>query len=358
MPDQPITFLRNLWYCAGRGDGLKPGAMRHRTLLGEPILLGRDHAGTAFALRDLCPHRGVLLSAGRIRPAGNGQSMSEVECAYHGWRFGIDGACRAIPSLTPDQKLDVGRIRVRAYPVQERQGLLWIFMAVDQNAREAPAMDPPEVPLAGAEAGPQLVEAMTFHCDVDHAVIGLMDPAHGPFVHRSWWWRKDSSIHEKAKAFHPSTLGFTMTSHTPSRNSGAYKLLGGKPTTEIAFRLPGIRIETIRAGRNFVVGLTTVTPINADDTEVCQYFYWSMPWLTLLKPFLRPFARQFLGQDRSMVDLQAKGLKYNPRLMLIDDADTQAKWYYSLRRQWESAQAEGRPFTHPIREATVLRWRS
>jgi phenylpropionate dioxygenase-like ring-hydroxylating dioxygenase large terminal subunit len=189
-------------------------------------------------------------------------------------------------------------------------------------------------------------------------VIGLMDPAHGPFVHRSWWWRNEASIHEKAKAFHPSTYGFTMTSHAPSSNSAAYKLLGGDVTTEIAFRLPGIRVETIRAGKHFIVGLTTVTPVNETETEVRQTFFWSVPWLSLLKPFLRPFAKAFLDQDRSMVDLQAKGLKFNPRLMLIDDSDMQAKWYYQLKREWQNARAEARAFQNPIREATVLRWRS
>ena len=34
-----------------------------------------------------------------------------VECPYHGWRFGTDGACTAIPSLVADQAMDVSRIR-------------------------------------------------------------------------------------------------------------------------------------------------------------------------------------------------------------------------------------------------------
>ena len=34
-------------------------------------------------------------------------------------------------------------------------------------------------------------------CNVDHGIIGLMDPAHGPFVHQAWWWRSGASIHEK-----------------------------------------------------------------------------------------------------------------------------------------------------------------
>ena len=135
MTAETVSFLRDIWYCAGPAAQVKPGAMVHKTLLGEPVLLGRDHDGKAFALRDLCPHRGVPLSAGRMKHIGNGLGTSEVECPYHGWRFGADGACRAIPSLTPGQSMEVSRIRVRAYPIAERQGLIWIFMAEDERGR-------------------------------------------------------------------------------------------------------------------------------------------------------------------------------------------------------------------------------
>jgi hypothetical protein len=43
--------------------------------------------------------------------------------------------------------------------------------------------------------------------------------------------------------------------------------------------------------------------------------------------------------------------------MLIDDADTQAKWFYRLKREWLRAVEEGRPFENPVKACT-LRWRS
>jgi hypothetical protein len=43
--------------------------------------------------------------------------------------------------------------------------------------------------------------------------------------------------------------------------------------------------------------------------------------------------------------------------MLIDDADTQAKWYYRLKREWRKAAEEKRPFENPVK-AKTLRWRS
>jgi phenylpropionate dioxygenase-like ring-hydroxylating dioxygenase large terminal subunit len=345
-------FLKNLWYMAALSRSLKANSMRRQMLCGEPVLLGRAGEGQAFALRDICPHRAAPLSAGRIR---NG----EVECPYHGWRFRPDGVCVAIPSVLQDQNIEVNRIRVQNYPLREQDGLIWIYFADDAKSDAPPALEPPRIPLhdGAGDARPRFAEAQLFPCEHDHAVVGLMDPAHGPFVHNSWWWRSESSIHEKAKRHVPSMRGFTMAEHKPSSNSFAYKILGGELSTEIRFELPGLRFEHIRAGRNEVVGFTSVTPLDHERTLVTQVFYWTAGWLNLIRPFFRPFARAFLAQDRRIVELQNEGLKFDPPQMLIQDADVPALWYYRLKKAWADSVASGAPFENPVQER-VLRWRS
>jgi phenylpropionate dioxygenase-like ring-hydroxylating dioxygenase large terminal subunit len=343
--DEAAAPLREAWYYAAPSRRLKRGAMLAKVMLGEPILIGRDMQGAAFALRDLCPHRGMRLTAGRF-------DGREIECCYHGWRFDSSGRCTLIPSLVPDQAFTPDRIHLRLYPVREVQGNIWVFFGEDPAAA-------PEIPYLDGfdEARPDLVENVCFAAAIDHAVVGLMDPAHGPFVHRAWWWRSRHSIHRKAKAFAPSPFGFTMTRHTPSANSRAYRLLGGVPETEIIFRLPSVRIEQIRAGRHRVANLTAITPIDERATEVNHCIYWTAPWLTALKPFLRPYVRAFLRQDGAIMERQQQGLRYDPPLTLIDDADTQAKWYFRLKREYRRARAEGRPFQNPV-EPRTLEWRS
>jgi hypothetical protein len=76
-----------------------------------------------------------------------------------------------------------------------------------------------------------------------------------------------------------------------------------------------------------------------------------------LRPALLPFIRMFLGQDRDALGRQNEGLKYDPQLMLIGDADIQARWYTRLKREYRAARAENRPFENPV-EARTLRWRS
>jgi phenylpropionate dioxygenase-like ring-hydroxylating dioxygenase large terminal subunit len=77
----------------------------------------------------------------------------------------------------------------------------------------------------------------------------------------------------------------------------------------------------------------------------------------MLKPLLRPYVRAFLRQDRDIMERQQQGLRFAPPLMLIDDADTQAKWYYRLKREYRRARAAGRPFANPV-EPRTLEWRS
>jgi len=346
--NQPTPFLRNLWYFALPSAALKPGRMLAKTLLGEPIIFCRPHDGKAFALRDVCPHRAMPLSYGIF----DGQ---EVECCYHGWRFNGLGTCTHIPSLIGHEGVTPSNIQIRSYPIRETQGGLWIYMEDAKVKSDQPPS--PFIQDILPDQAPVITEIMRFPCYIDHAVVGLMDPAHGPFVHTSWWWRSRHSIHEKSKPFEPSYLGFTMRRHKPSRNSFAYKILGAKPETEISFQLPGIRIEHIRAGKIVVCNLTSVTPINDIETEITHSIYTNSSWLKLLTPFIRPFARKFLNQDRSVVVMQQEGLKHEQNLMLIRDSDTQARWYYQLRNEFSRSQTEARAFVNPVKE-TVLKWRS
>ncbi|WP_421730214.1 Rieske 2Fe-2S domain-containing protein [Brevundimonas sp.] len=351
-------FVLDTWYFVALSRDVAPGSLKRHELLGEPVLIGRTRGSTGmggevFAMRDICPHRAAPLSAGRVVDSAEGET---VECPYHGWRFRTDGVCAAIPSLVDGQPYEADRIRVRSYPVRESQGMVFVFIRSDPRSDAEPDHAPPVFPgVVGGDA--KLVEFMDFDSHIDHAVVGLMDPAHGPYVHQQWWWRSKHSMHEKAKAFEPRDLGFAMVRHAPSSNSRAYKILGGAPATEITFRLPGYRWEHIQVGDKQVLALTCLTPVTETKTRITQIF-WSDHWVfSLAIPFLRMGVVAFLKQDGGMVNLQNEGLRYDPALIWIDDADKQAKWYQQLKREWTKSRAEGRGFVNPVK-AAVLRWKS
>jgi len=347
-------FVTDAWYFVALSRDVAPASLKRYEIMGEPVLVGRTRTGQVYAMRDICPHRAAPLSAGKlVEKPGEGET---VECPYHGWRFRPDGVCAAIPSLVEDQAFEANRIRVRSYPVRESQGIVFVWMASDARNPMEPDNEPPVFPgVVGGEA--KLVEAMDFDSHIDHAVVGLMDPAHGPYVHQQWWWRSEHSMHEKAKAFAPTEFGWAMVRHATSSNSRLYKILGGAPATEITFRLPGFRWEHIQVGEKQVLALTCLTPITDTKTRITQIF-WSDHWIFgLAKPFLQMGVVAFLKQDGGMVNLQNEGLRYDPALIWIDDADRQAKWYQQLKREWARSRAEARPFVNPI-QPTTLRWKS
>jgi len=337
-------YLRDLWYMPALSSSLSKGQMRREMLLGEPVLLGRDHNGQLFALRDICPHRGVPLSAGRIK------SDQTVECPYHGWRFRKDGVCGAIPSLVPGQDFDPEKIKVRAYPVMEQDGLIWVYMAAKPGT--PPKNQPPR---PGVNHPMRWTETQTFGCGIDHAVIGLMDPVHAAYVHDHWWWKRTPRLKEKHYEALPT--GFVMTRHKPSKP--AYSILGDV-TTEITFELPSTRFEILE-GRLLgmpvkVVGLTVCTPREADKTDIIQVFWWPA-WLNFIYPFFWMLGRTFIADDRKIVELQREGLKFNPNLMLIQDSDQPAIWYHRVKKAWAESTENGTEFVNPV-QGRVLRWKS
>ncbi len=361
-------MLTGFWYRALPLDRVRRSQLHKSMLLGTPLVIGRekhgrDKSGRPFALRDACPHRGMPLSYG-------GFDGAQVECSYHGWRFDAhSGQCQLIPSLTADQNLKVDRIYAGNYACEEQDSFVWVFMP-DPGApgagftrRDDPGSTAPRVPTFSSKYKTAYLSA-DLPCNVDHGIIGLMDPAHGPFVHQAWWWRSRHSIHEKQKQFEPIPNGFRMSAHTPSSNSAPYKLLrlyadADSITTTIDFVLPNLRFETIRAGKYWFSSLTTVTPITRDHCRIDVVACWNIFRLIPFGPSLLKFVfAKFVEQDRRTMERQSEGVRGNPHLMLIDDADRPAKWYFGLKDAHLEAKRTGGDMKHPMSGPVTLKWRS
>jgi len=356
-------LLWGFWYPVLRSGELRGHALTTSTRLEVPLVLGRDAAGKPFVLRDVCPHRAFPLSAGQC----DGQT---VECAYHGWRFDAHtGQCREIPSITSDSKLQCDRIFAGSFPCEERDGYVWVYFAnpegraarLPDGQMDRAAIPPvPELPKFSERYRIAHLTA-DLACSMDTGIVGLMDPAHGPFVHQSWWWRSRRSIREKQKTFGPIPNGFRMSSHAPSANSGPYKLLrfyGDEITTQIDFELPNVRTEQVRCGAYWFTNRTTVTPIRRDLCRLDFVATWNLFRWFPVTPILKFFGKRFIAQDQDVIERQQPGLKVQPRMMLIDDADRQARWYFQLKAAYLAAQQTGAPITHPLDGPVTLRWRS
>jgi phenylpropionate dioxygenase-like ring-hydroxylating dioxygenase large terminal subunit len=347
-------FLRGFWYPAILSAKVPSRKLRQTMLLGVPLVLGRDAAGQPFAMRDSCPHRGMPLSDGHF----DGKLL---ECSYHGWRFDPStGQCTEVPSRVPGDKLKAERVFAVHFACEEHDGYIWVYIR-DPQEHQGPVPPAPRLPVFGPSYRLTHLSAdLPVH--VDHGIIGLMDPAHGPFVHQGWWWRSRRSIQIKEKTFEPIPNGFRIRAHSPSANSAAYRLLGvyGKPiTTTIEFVLPNMRFEQIHCGSYWFSSRATVTPIDPAHCRLDFCAAWNVfrrvPFMVFI---FRIFAHMFIEQDRRTMAKQAEGLKYGPNLMLIDDADRPAKWYFQLKQAYLDATRSGDEMKHPISGPVVLHWRS
>lgn len=116
-------FLRNCWYVAAFSQEVEAGRPFARTLLDEPVVLYRKADGAPVALADSCCHRALPLSLGAV--VGD-----NLRCGYHGLVFEPGGACIQVPGQTA---IPPGA-RVRAFPLVERYGWIWIWMGDPERA--------------------------------------------------------------------------------------------------------------------------------------------------------------------------------------------------------------------------------
>jgi phenylpropionate dioxygenase-like ring-hydroxylating dioxygenase large terminal subunit len=345
----PSLFLKNLWYLAFHSSFLKKDKLVAKEIAGDQIVFGRDEQGNVFALRDNCPHRGVPLSEGWF-------TENTIQCCYHGWQFSPDGVCKNIPAMPPGCGVDFSKIRVFRYPVKEISDTIWIYIPEKRlHFTAEPKLQSPNLILDPAKKFLH-VETVVLPANIDHSVIGLVDPAHVTFVHQSWYWRSAKKLRLKEKHFEPTPMGFKMVRHEPSSNSKGYTVLKGGTSTEITFEIPGIRTEHIQIGdKHEIISITALTPLNDHQTELTHIFYSTLPATKWLWWPLKRLGKRFIGQDLAVFHKLNKGLQSNPTLMLIGEPDTQSRWYHEIKRSWQKAQQDNAAFVNPIQGQT-LHW--
>jgi phenylpropionate dioxygenase-like ring-hydroxylating dioxygenase large terminal subunit len=161
----------NFWYPAEWSEQLADQPLKRR-MLGQDFVLFRDSGGTARCMSNTCVHRGGSLAGGKIKG-------DCVECPYHGWQFDGEGHCHRIPSLGPAARIP-GRVRVDAYPTEERYGIVFAFLGNLPEQKRPPIMDIPEYGQPGWH-----VTRQEFPGDADfrRQLENSLDPAHNEFVH-------------------------------------------------------------------------------------------------------------------------------------------------------------------------------
>ncbi len=162
----------NFWYPAELAADLGSKPLKCR-LLGHNLVLFRDDQGQAHCLSNVCVHRCASLANGWTK---NGRLV----CPYHGWEYNGDGQCEHIPSLGRCDSLNMPRAQVDAYPVQERYGIVFVFLGDLPEEERPPLM---EVEQWGQPGWRSTVASYQWKANYRRVVENALDFSHPEFVH-------------------------------------------------------------------------------------------------------------------------------------------------------------------------------
>lgn len=140
-------------------------------LLSEKLIAFRDTDGRLGLMDEFCAHRGVSLWFGRNEEGG-------LRCPYHGWKYDVTGQCTEVPSQ-PSHTGFCERIKLKAYPLVERGGVLWTYMG-------PPELQPPLPEFEFALVGDRqrFLSKRLQESNYLQAMEGGIDSSHSAWLHR------------------------------------------------------------------------------------------------------------------------------------------------------------------------------
>jgi phenylpropionate dioxygenase-like ring-hydroxylating dioxygenase large terminal subunit len=140
------------------------------TLLGEKLVAFRDTGGRIGLIERNCAHRSADLFFGRNEEGG-------LRCTYHGWKYDVEGKCVDMPTEDAANAFK-NNIKLAAYPVRERAGVLWAYMGPNDQMPELPKFEWTRVP-----AGHRFVSWNYQQNNFLQAIDGGIDTIHSIFLH-------------------------------------------------------------------------------------------------------------------------------------------------------------------------------
>lgn len=359
-PCLPSPFLQNAWYLAGWVQDFPSQDFHILSLLGNPILLFRLSAGGWAALEDVCCHRLVPLSLGR-------REEDCVRCMYHGLKFSAEGHCVEIPG----QQRISSAIRVRAYPVEEKHGGIWLWMGEPERA-DAGIIPP----IAGTDDGQWAIGCSSIAIDGSADLIwdNLLDLTHVPFVHANSFAGGDPAV--IAAMIQGETQNMKLTVHERGVKSTKWHLakprhpfLGSVPCDDLLisdFIAPGVLIITVKsypAGSHarhgddvpneellsVRVACQVVTPITATSSRI---FFNIGTWASASDhvPALLQTAEVALMEDKIFIDAQQATMRTLPhRKAMALSMDVAVVRFHQVMKRLRDADGTRMPTQTPTK---------
>lgn len=175
-------MIPNQWYAILESEEVKVGKPNAFRRMGEQLVVWRDKDNQPVIMRDRCPHRRSELSPGKIVD-GN------IECFFHGFRYGPDGACTFVPAngrSGPTPKV----FKVDTFPARDQYGFIWMWWGEEQD--ELPPVH--WFPDLDHDAFTYNTYRDRWPVHYSRAIENQLDVAHLPFVHKNTIGRSGKTL--------------------------------------------------------------------------------------------------------------------------------------------------------------------
>ena len=333
--------LLNVWYVAAMASEVTDQPMS-RMICGTAVALYRTVDGTPAALVDRCPHRFVPLSMGCVK--GN-----TLMCGYHGLTFDATGACVENPQGAVTRAL-----AVRAFPMQERYGLVWIWMG---DATLAPSAELPDFAILD---DPKMRSQWGYLWSKAHFELmtdNIMDLSHIEFLHAGTLGTEKI----RTAKIQSAVNGRTVLSYRTVSDEVLTPMLdrsfetGGRPVARmlsVRWDPPGLMLLTVGvdpAGPEQSLRETYNMHFMTPETAITSHYFWvgtrrygpDDPERDRL--FRAGLENAFVTEDKPMIEAQQRALgtaelmECKPALFRGDGAAIQARRILDTMRQEEAA---------------------
>jgi nitrite reductase/ring-hydroxylating ferredoxin subunit len=139
-------------------------------IYGEELVAFRTTSGKVGLLKEFCPHRHASLFYGRNEEEG-------LRCAYHGWKFDIEGQCVDMMS-EPAESSFANKVTTTAYPTQEGAGFIWAYMGPPELQPPMPELEYLHVPENQRQTNKVFYES-----NFVQVIEGEIDTVHASILH-------------------------------------------------------------------------------------------------------------------------------------------------------------------------------
>jgi choline monooxygenase len=280
-------IFQRAWQYVGHAGRVQEVGKRFAAWAGEvPVLVVRAEDG-ARAFLNVCRHRGSLLVE------GDGARAS-IQCPYHAWTYGLDGALRAAPRSEREPGFDTSELSL--VPVRLESWGPFLFVNPDSEA-------PPLAETLGRLPELLRVDELVFHSRDDYylaanwkiACENYLECYHCPVAHKGFSAAYD--VDPDSYRLEP-TGEQVLSQFAPARGEGE---------GQFHFVWPNLKLNVYAGTPNLSIG--PLLPAGPErSTGFLDYFFApdaDERWVAELLDF----DRQVGAEDRVLVERVQKGVR-------------------------------------------------